>query len=266
MSRTSTVQNTLENVQLFMDKNAAVLGNLNTSASRKSLDDLEATLSSHAASQVGAASGTKAAIAKQRVLRNTLLVKSLRPISAIAEAQLNQSPDFIALKLPRATRTTQQILAVADSMGTAAVPHADTFIQAGMPATFLADLKTAAAALKAGAALRGHTAKSQIGATSGLRAATRQAGKIIKALDALIEPALANNPALLSQWKATKRFTGRPTAIASAMIDSTATVSVQEAPSQPTAATPVTPVTPVTPATPAAPATQSTGTTTAAAA
>ena len=232
MSRTSTVLNTLQNVQLFMTKNADVLGTLNTSASRKALDDLEATLSGHATNQTTAASGTKAAIARQRVLRNTLLVKFLRPISAVAQAQLNQSPDFLALKLPRAIKTTQQILAAAESMGAAAAKHAETFIAAGLAPTFVAELASAAADLKAGAVLRGHTINSQIGATNALKVATNQADKIVKALDALIEPVLANNPALLAQWKATKRFTGRPTAIASATVDSTATVSVEEVPSQ----------------------------------
>jgi hypothetical protein len=230
------VLNTLQSVQTFMTRNNGVLGNLNTSASRKALDDLEAQLSDHAASQTSAASGTKAAIARQRVLRNTLLVKYLRPVSAIAEAQLNQSPDFIALKLPRAIRSTQQVLAAAESMGTAAATYAVTFIAAGMAPTFVSDLQAAAAEFKAGAALRSHTLSSQIGATSGLRIATQQAHKVVKALDALIEPTIASNPALLSQWKATKRFTGRPTAIAGATVDSSATVSAVEVPSQGTPA------------------------------
>jgi len=196
MSRTSTVLNTLQNVQLFMTKNADVLGALNTSASRKALDELEATLSGHATNQTSAVSGTKAAIARQRVLRNTLLVKYLRPISAVAQAQLNQAPDFLALKLPRALKTTQQVLAAAESMGAAAAKHAETFIAAGLAPTFITELQSAAADLKAGAVLRGHTINSQIGATNALKVATNEANKIVKALDALIEPALANNPAL----------------------------------------------------------------------
>lgn len=252
-TRTSIVLSTLQTVQLFMDTNASALGSINTSSSRKNLDDLESTLRSHAASQTQSASGGIAAVSRQRVLRNSLVVKYLRPISAIAEAQLNQAPDFLALKLPRGLKTTSQYIAAADAMGAAAVNHADTFIKAGMAPTFLADLKTAANDLQAGAASRAHTVNSRIGATGALAVATREAHKVVKALDALIEPALANSPSLLTQWKATKRFTGRPSAIASATIDSTATVTVPAEGAPPAAAVPPAPAVSVAPAAPVTP-------------
>jgi hypothetical protein len=225
LSKTSVVLSTLHNVQEFMTTNAGALGGLNTSESRRALDDLEAALTGHATSQTRSKSGGKAAVARQRVLKSALLVKYLRPISAIAEAQLSQSPDFVEMKLPKGLKTTPQLLAAAAAMAGAAGKHVDTFVAAGMQPTFIADLEAAAAQLKGGSVTKGSTLSKQIGATSALKASTKEAHKIVKQLDALVVPLLAGNTALLTQWKATKRFAGRVQGIANATISSTGTTS-----------------------------------------
>jgi hypothetical protein len=230
LSNESTVLTTLHRVQQFMTNHAGELGDLNTSRSRQALDDLEAQLSSFAASQTGARSVTRTAVARQKVLKNTLLVKHLRPISAIAEAQLDQAPDFTELKLPRNIRTTPQLLAVAAAMAAAAVKYTHTFVEAGMSSTFVADLQAAADAVKNNVTSKGTARSSQIGATNGLKVATRQAHRIVKQIDALIEARLAGNTALLAQWKATKRFTGRAQPVAKTTASAAATVAVAPEP------------------------------------
>jgi hypothetical protein len=226
LSHTSVVLSTLQNVQEFMTTNATALGSLNTSESRRALDIIEEALSGHATSQTRSKSGGKAAVARQRVLKSALLVKYLRPISAIAEAQLGQSPDFMEMKLPKALKTTPQLLAAAAAMGGAASKHAATFIAAGMSTDFIAELEAAAEAFKIGATVKGSVSSTQIGATGALKESTKQARKVVKQLDALVEPLLANNTSLLTKWKATKRFSGRTQAIASEMTSSAGTTSV----------------------------------------
>jgi uncharacterized protein with FMN-binding domain len=226
LTKIAVVLSTLQNVQEFMTTNASALGSLNTSGSRRALDALEGDLSSHAASQTRSGSGRKAAIARQRVLKSALLVKYLRPISAIAEAQLAQSPDFIEMKLPSRIKATPQLLATAAAMAGAASPYAATFIDAGMSTDFIAELEAAAEALKAGATIKGSVSASQLGATGALKATTKQARKVVRQLDALIQPRLASNIALLTKWKATKRFVGRAQPIASATVMSAGTTSV----------------------------------------
>lgn len=230
IKRTSTVLTTLQNVQAFMTANAQALGSLNSSDSRKALDALEATLSTHAANQTRAKGGGKAAVARQRALKSALLVKHLRPISATAEAQLIESPNFIALKLPKNIRTTPQLLAAAKAMGDAAATYTDTFVKAGLAPTFLTDLQAAAEAVKEGSATRGTSLTSQIGATSGLKVATSRAHKIVKQLDALIVPMIAEQPALAAQWKATKRFSGKVQQIGSSAVEATENTKVPEDP------------------------------------
>jgi hypothetical protein len=222
MSTQETTLTTLHTVQAFMTNNASALGTINQSSTRQALDELAATLRSHGVSQAGARSGRKTAVAQLRVLRSALLVKYLRPISAIAEAQLSQSPDFTELKLPKSVRTTQQLLNTAGAMETAAARYADTFVKAGMSPTFIAELSTAANELQHAVTAKATAFNSQKGATTGLTAVSKQARKIVKQLDALIEPLLAGNPALLAQWKSAKKFTGRAQPIASATLDSAA--------------------------------------------
>ena len=55
---------------------------------------------------------------------------------------------------------------------------------------------------------------------SALQLNTQQAHRIVKQLDALIEPQLASDPALLVKWKATKRFSGKAPGVTTATTDS----------------------------------------------
>lgn len=222
LSEQETTLTTLHSVQDFMTNNASALGTINQSNSRQLLDQLAVTLRGYGVNQAGARSGRTTAVARLRVLRNALLVKYLRPISAIAEAQLSQSPDFTELKLPKSARTTQQLLNTAGAMEAAASKYADTFVKAGLAPTFIADLASAANDLQNALTAKASAFNSQKGATTGLVAASKQARKLVKQLDALIEPLLAGNPALLAQWKSAKKFTGRAQPIAGTTLSSAA--------------------------------------------
>lgn len=215
-STTSIVLSTLHAAQAFMTTHADALGHLNSSSSRSALDAIEQTLSEHAQTQAAARNGGTSAGSRLRVARDTLVVKYLRPIAAISEAQLSQSPDFATFKLPKNTRSVPSLVAAANGTADAASKYADAFISAGMKPTFVADLKSAVIELVAAEAAKGGTKTSRMGATSALEVHTKQAHKVIKQLDALIEPQLANDPALLVKWKATKRFSGKAPAISAA--------------------------------------------------
>jgi hypothetical protein len=248
LSETSTALSTLHAVQAFMTTHADALGNLNTSASRQDLDSIESTLSNQALAQVSSRNGGTATQTRLRVAKNSLLVKYLRPMSAVAQAKLSQSPDFAELKLPKSTRSAQQLVTAAGAMGDAASKQADTFIAAGMAPTFLADLKSAVNDVIAAEASKSNTKSSRMGATSALKVNTSQARRVVKQLDALIEPQLANDPALLVKWKATKRFSSAGTAVSVATTDSAQSTAAQ---AEPAATTPVsTPAAPVTSAPP----------------
>ncbi len=132
--------------------------------------------------------------------KNALLVNYVRPVAAIAAAQLSQRPDFAQLRLPKTTGTPPVLLAAANAMWNTAANSAPTFIAGGMAPTFLADFGQAVADLSAAVTARGNTKGAQVGATQGLAQQTKRGREAVKTLDALVDAQLASNPPLLAQW------------------------------------------------------------------
>lgn len=249
-STQSTVLNTLQRVQRFMDANADALGTLNSSQYRTVVDDVVNTLGGHAVNQAASKRIGTAETAKQRVLRNALKLNHLRPIAAVAAAQLRQVPEFGALKMPQTNATSRRLIATAGAMAAAAKSYAKTFTDAGLPADFLAQLNTAAATLDTSIANRGQTTTNQTSATAGLNAEAVRGRQAVKVLDSLIEPQLAGNTVLLVQWKTAKRFGGKGTTVTGTTLDAaTKGVAVDTAPaSDPAPASAATPTPAPTPA------------------
>jgi hypothetical protein len=218
----SAVLNTLTRVQRFLDQHGDALGTINQSGYRAILDDVVHTLSGHAVNQTTSKRVGAAETAKERVLRNTLKVNHMRPIAAVAAAQLRQVPDFLALKMPPRTSSSRALIAWAGAMGNAAATYGSTFVQAGLPADFLAGLQGAAAALSTAIALRGATKNAQTGATAGLDAEATRGRQAVKVLDTLVEPLIAGNIALLTQWNAAKKFGGKAQPISEPSVDAAA--------------------------------------------
>jgi hypothetical protein len=119
----STVLTTLMRVQRFMDTSGDSLGNLNTSGSRRALDDIVATLCGHAVNQASSKRVGSGETAKQRVLRNALKLNHMRPIAMVAKAQLTQVPEFLALKMPATNTTSRRLIAAAGAMAVSATGY-----------------------------------------------------------------------------------------------------------------------------------------------
>jgi hypothetical protein len=214
--------NTLSRVQRFLDQNGPTLGDINASGYRKILDDVVGKLSAHAADQTTTKRVAAAEAAKERVLRNALKLNHLRPIATVANAQLRQVPDFVALKMPAKNATSRTLITWAAAMKTAAGEYADAFVGAGLPADFLEQLQSAADALGNSLTNRTSNGAAQRGATVGLDAEATRGRQAVKVLDSLIEPLIQGNLALLAQWTAAKRFGGKVSAPTSTSIDAAA--------------------------------------------
>ncbi|MFI5229539.1 MAG: hypothetical protein ACHQWU_10745 [Gemmatimonadales bacterium] len=214
--------NTLTRVQRFLDDNNAALEDINSSGYRAILDDAVTNLSAHAVNQTASQRRSIAETAKERVLRNNLKLNHMRRIAKVARAQLRQVPEFAALKMPPSLSTSRGLIAWASAMHGGAAPHESTFIAAGLPKTFLAQLTTAAKALETTLATRGAARAVRAGATSGLQAESTRGREAVMVLDSLVEPVLAGNIALLSQWKSAKQFAGRTARVAATSIDAAA--------------------------------------------
>jgi hypothetical protein len=127
-------------------------------------------------------------------------------------------------------------------MADAATIHKDTFIEHGLPSTFLDDFKAAITNLDSSNRDRAQNYNRRLSATKGLDEKEKQGRLVLNVLDSLVEPALADNDALLRGWQGARLIRRRT------------------GPTTPSTTAPTTPGTGASPATPA-PATPSTTTT-----
>ena len=208
-SKHAIVLGTLLRVQRFMDTNAEVLGPVNTSGYRHVLDDTVTALQDHAVNQSASQQIGQGETAKQRALRSALRQNHMRPIATIALAELRQVPEFVSLRNPAPNLTAHKLVAAAGAMAVAARSYQSTFINGGLPADFLDQLKAAADAVTQSLTDRGTSTTTQAAATAGLATMASRGRAAVRVLDSLIQPQLAGNAVLLTQWKSAKRFVGR---------------------------------------------------------
>lgn len=222
-STQATTLNTLTRVQRFLDDNGAALGTINQSGYRAVLDEVIQTLNAHAVDQTASKRSSAAATAKERVLRNALKLNHMRPIATVAAAQLRQVPEFLALKMPPVTSTSRGLIAWAGAMGGAASTYAKTFVDAGLPQDFLAELQSASDTLNTSITSRGSAKAALRGASAGLAAESQRGRQAVRVLDSLVEPLIGGNVALLSQWKSASRIGTRTSLVTNTSLDAAST-------------------------------------------
>ncbi|HTR79980.1 MAG TPA: hypothetical protein VMH39_17830 [Gemmatimonadaceae bacterium] len=194
----------------FLDANAALLGTIPQSAPRKTLDGVVAMLAASVSSQ-GATNATKKGLTNQvKSLRSQLILGHMRPIAAIVADKVTTIPQVPALKAPALDVRSQSLVGLANAMVEGATPYAQTFIDEGLPATFLADLTAAAAALNTAITTQGTTKAQTVAATAALTAALKQGRASLNVISTQVVTALAGNAPLLKQWANVKRISPKP--------------------------------------------------------
>ena len=268
-SNLAAVLNMLIRVQRFLDQNGDSLGTINQSGYRAVLDEAVKELSANDVNQSGSKRAVTAQVTKERVLRNALRINNMRPIATVAAAQLRQVPEFAELKMPAAQTNSRGLIAAAGAMGAAASIYTKTFVDAGLPADFLFALASASDALGTAINSRSTSRSTLRGATAGITAEATRGRQAVNVLDSLVEPLLAGNVVLLSQWQSVKRIGGKTPIVSNVSIDAAAkgatpsanqsaatqSPSVQPAADQPTTPPP-TVAQPIAQPTPTQPATQ----------
>ena len=239
--RQNMVLDTLRRVQLFLDRNDGVLGVINKSGARKTLDAIVAQLSTHAVNQDAGRVNSKGETAKQRAVRLALR-SHMRPVAAFAKAKLRDVPEFKALTLPDSRMNANRLVAAAGAMADAATPHAQVFVDSGLPADFVPQLIKAADDVSGSIDTRAESRGRRVGATAGLSAEDKKGRNALAILDTLVVPMLGTNDQLLAEWRSLKRVDHKP-----------GRVIGQTTPAPTPVPTPVTPVHPVTPVTPVTP-------------
>ena len=163
-----SVLESLQAVQTFLTDNADRLAGVVKTGARQKLDEAIAELTTHAEEQQGSHLAAQGNTQEKRNLQLVLRRDHMAPIARIARAELPPTPAVEPLKMPKGRPTVARLAALADGMANAAAPFADTFISAGLPTDFIAQLRAATTALAA-VAERNQNRGKRGGATTGLK-------------------------------------------------------------------------------------------------
>lgn len=228
-----------QRAQGFLDENVTALtGPVDLSTARKRLDDIVASFTTHAVDQSANDRDTQGETAKQQQLRVQLSTDVMRPIAEIARRNLDTTPEFTALRMPRQV-VGPAFLASAKGMAEAAAIHQATLIERGLPADFLEQFHTALTAFEASVTEREKSRTRRMGATQGLAEQEKEARSVLKVLDSSVNRALRGNAVLLGAWAGARAIHRRPGGSASKAAPASAT---QATSAEATVSTPAAPV------------------------
>jgi hypothetical protein len=205
----NAVLTSLRRAQQFFDNNSTGLGALNPTA-RKELDDIVSQLTTLSISQESGRRLGKGETARSHVLRAALRQSHMLPIGEVAKYRLQAVPEFVALTRPGKDVSAPSLVASALAMADAAAPHAQTFMNSGLSATFLEDLRTAANAVTDSILERDAQQVRRIGATAGLTALEKRGRGMLKILNSLILAQIGTNAQLRREWMTAKTVQEKP--------------------------------------------------------
>ena len=195
----------LTGADAFLDENADVLAGVVDTGSRRKLKIVLAALSTHVVNQSSSALASQGSTMTQRSLRLALTREHMAPIARIARAELPTTPEIMPLRMPRGRQSGAKLVAAAGGMAKAAAPYANVFVNAGLPADFVAQLDSAATALLTALGTHETIRGRGVTATSGMKGLLSEGRKLVHVLDAYVQIALKDNPSLLAGWNSVKR-------------------------------------------------------------
>jgi hypothetical protein len=253
----NAVLTTLRRVQKFLDTNATLLSDVNTST-RKQLDDVVTELVSASLAQETGSRSSQGETARNRVSVLALRRHYMAPVAELAKLKLTAVPEFAALRLPPANAAALRTVNAANAMADAATPYASTLVAAGLPATFADDLRKAAASVLESLDGRGGHLNQRMNATATLVAAERNGRSLLRVLNALVMARIEGDAGVVAEWNGSKLVRRKPGPVLAQPAD-TAQPSNAATPTGPTlvtspapspiAATPLVPPAPATAAT-----------------
>jgi enamine deaminase RidA (YjgF/YER057c/UK114 family) len=150
----------------------------------------------------------QAATAEANRLRAELFEHHIRPVASIARMAI---PDVVKmtveLRVPASDTDAEALFAAAERMASVAEKYVDRLLVRGLPADFVAQLRSVAADYKKEIDARGQARGRQAGATTGIRAELAIGRKAVETISVIVVKVLRNDPAALAEWHQIKRVT-----------------------------------------------------------
>jgi hypothetical protein len=197
-------------VQLFLDSHADVVGAVSTSDARKQLDAAVTQLDATVEEQGARTRDVRGENSNLRTLTRDLKRRNMTPISKYARSKLAGVPNFEALTPNTSDLSGARLIESARAMAAAAAPYAKLFVAAQFPADFLAQLGTAADAIKKSLDVRSQKKLQRSGATKQVGAVIRSGRLAVTSLDALVTRFILGNERLTEEWRVATRIVAKP--------------------------------------------------------
>lgn len=203
----------LRRAQAFLDGRQDVVGTLNSTSARKTLDASVARIGTTVDEQGTRSRETRGETNRRLQLEAELRNAHMGPIAEFARARLTGTPNFAALTPAAGRFRGERLVNAARAMADAAAPFAAQFTEASFPADFLDQLRLAGEEVRSSIDARATKHGQRAGATQGLNAALTEGLASLRAISPVVKRALRGNDALLAEWRSASRVTrkaGRP--------------------------------------------------------
>jgi hypothetical protein len=198
--RQERVFQSLRSAQGFLDTNADALGSVVKRGAKTKLDSAIARLGTHAADQTGDHLLSMGLTRTKAWLCDALIEDHMVPLARIARAELPDTPELAALRMPRGELSVARLVSHAEGMAQAAEPFSAKFIEWGLAPDFVAQLRQAASEVLATIDDRAVARGNRRGATVGVEQQLRVARSAVNVLDAFVRSALRDDPGLRQHW------------------------------------------------------------------
>lgn len=201
------VLESLVRIQAFLEAHP-VTGPLTYAGARETLDEVVRRLREFAGAQVTGRQLSSAELRRQRQLVQQLVDRHIRPVVAIARAQIEPDSDVrmpAAIRMPRAAGGITKFLQDCDGLIEAARPFEAAFVAHGLPADFLARLAAARTELERVLGARATLIGTHIGAREGLAVQVRRGRRAVERLDSVVRASFDGDDITLAKWRAAKR-------------------------------------------------------------
>jgi len=202
----------LKAVHAFIANHPDQLAEVAATGSYRDLGDILTRLDGHAVAQTSTSLSARASTKRKKALRDELETHHMRPIARVADVIGLVHDDVGVIRMPTTSLSNGQLVAYAGGMGVAASKFRDQFVRAGLRPDFVEQMNAAIERLNCELTKRRSQTAHGEASTQSVVLEIRAGRKLVRALDAFVLLAAANDADLIAEWKLVKRVARpRPT-------------------------------------------------------
>lgn len=183
-------------------------GELSYDGPRERLEQVITRIWGHAGTQISGRALNRGEVRLQAQLMTQIRTRHMRPLVAIARAQVEDGADVrlrVAFRMPKVRIGVTKMIQVCDAMIAMARDFESVLIAEGRPTDFIARFVADRDALLSTQERRAHFTGSHVAAGAGLQVELRRGRLAVGRLDSIIRVAFEDDAPVLAAWRAAKR-------------------------------------------------------------